>query len=258
MASTLLEKTRKLSKVLQNKGQEPVAFTELAELLKETLEANVYIVNNDAGIMGLSLNAEEDSPIVLDPESGSQSLPEGYGNSLAGLTETQANLTGKKLLALFKDETNTAHKYLTVLPIFGNSKRLGSTLLARANDKFDDADLVLAEFASAVVGMEMIRSEAQVQEVDARKMAVVEMAIGTLSYSEQEAVQHIFEELEGDEGILVASRIADRAGITRSVIVNALRKLESAGVIESRSLGMKGTRIKVLNDKLKLRLKQIR
>ena len=52
----------------------------------------------------------------------------------------------------------------------------------------------------------------------------------------------------GDEGILVASKIADRVGITRSVIVNALRKFESAGVIESRSSGMKGTYIKVLND----------
>jgi transcriptional pleiotropic repressor len=45
----------------------------------------------------------------------------------------------------------------------------------------------------------------------------------------------------------VASKIADRARITRSVIVNALRKLESAGVIESKSLGMKGTHIKILN-----------
>jgi DNA topoisomerase-3 len=35
---------------------------------------------------------------------------------------------------------------------------------------------------------------------------------------------------------------------TRSVIVNALRKFESAGVIESRSSGMKGTYIRVLND----------
>ena len=59
---------------------------------------------------------------------------------------------------------------------------------------------------------------------------------------------HIFDELEGEEGILVASKIADRVGITRSVIVNALRKFESAGVIESRSSGMKGTYIKVLND----------
>ncbi|MNF13123.1 GTP-sensing transcriptional pleiotropic repressor CodY [compost metagenome] len=65
-----------------------------------------------------------------------------------------------------------------------------------------------------------------------------------------EAVEHIFEELDGKEGLLVASKIADRVGITRSVIVNALRKLESAGVIETRSLGMKGTYIKILNQQL--------
>ena len=80
---------------------------------------------------------------------------------------------------------------------------------------------------------------------------MVQMAIGTLSYSEIEAVQQIFAELDGDEGLLVASKIADRSGITRSVIVNALRKLESAGVVESRSLGMKGTRIKITNSKFK-------
>ena len=42
--------------------------------------------------------------------------------------------------------------------------------------------------------------------------------------------------------------LAEKAGITRSVIVNALRKFESAGIIESRSSGMKGTYIKVVND----------
>ena len=87
------------------------------------------------------------------------------------------------------------------------------------------------------------------EEEDARQRAIVQMAIGTLSYSEIEAVQQIFAELDGQEGLLVASKIADRSGITRSVIVNALRKLESAGVIESRSLGMKGTHIKITNDK---------
>ena len=63
-----------------------------------------------------------------------------------------------------------------------------------------------------------------------------------------EAVRCIMEELGENEGILVASKVADKVGITRSVIVNALRKFESAGVIESRSSGMKGTYIKVLND----------
>ena len=64
--------------------------------------------------------------------------------------------------------------------------------------------------------------------------------------------------LDGEEGILVASKIADRVGITRSVIVNALRKFESAGVIESRSSGMKGTYIKVLNEVIFDELEEIK
>ena len=93
---------------------------------------------------------------------------------------------------------------------------------------------------------------------EARKVQVVRSAISTLSFSEMEAILHIFDELKGSEGILVASKIADRVGITRSVIVNALRKFESAGVIESRSSGMRGTYIKVLNDAVFDEIKKIR
>jgi transcriptional pleiotropic repressor len=106
--------------------------------------------------------------------------------------------------------------------------------------------------------MEILRSKNDEVEEEERKKAVVQLAIGTLSYSELEAVEHIFNELDGSEGLLVASKIADKVGITRSVIVNALRKFESAGVIESRSLGMKGTHIKILNNKLLDELRRIK
>ena len=122
----------------------------------------------------------------------------------------------------------------------------------------EDDDLVIAEYSATVIGLEILRSIGEELEEEMRKKAVVQMAIGTLSYSELEAVEHIFEELDGKEGLLVASKIADRVGITRSVIVNALRKFESAGVIESRSLGMKGTHIKILNDKLMEELKKLK
>ena len=95
-------------------------------------------------------------------------------------------------------------------------------------------------------------------EDEERNIQNVKSAINTLSFSELEAIIHIFDELQGEEGILVASRIADRVGITRSVIVNALRKFESAGIIESRSSGMKGTYIKILNPAIFDELKQIR
>ena len=82
--------------------------------------------------------------------------------------------------------------------------------------------------------MEILRERAEEIETEARSRTVVAVAVSSLSFSELEAVEHIFEELDGKEGLLVASKIADRVGITRSVIVNALRKLESAGVIETR------------------------
>ena len=103
----------------------------------------------------------------------------------------------------------------------------------------------------------MVRAMDEESAEELRKRQNVNLAIGTLSATEVEAVKYIFQELSGNEGILVASKIADSAGITRSVIVNALRKLESAGVIESRSSGMKGTFIKIKNDLIKEEIRKM-
>ena len=148
-------------------------------------------------------------------------------------------------------------KIHTIIPILGGGKRWGTLIMVRYAPEFKDEDLVLGEYGATVIGLEIQRRKTEEEKAEERQVSMVRMAIGTLSYSEVEAVQQIFAELEGDEGLLVASKIADRSGITRSVIVNALRKLESAGVIESRSLGMKGTRIKILNSKFKDELKRM-
>ena len=132
---------------------------------------------------------------------------------------------------------------------------LRSAILTCAASLFD---LILAEYAATVVGMEMLRDHTEKAEIEARKKATVQIALATLSYSEAEAAINILGALDGLEGLLVASKIADRVGITRSVIVNALRKFESAGVIESKSLGMKGTYIKVLNEYLLDEVKKLR
>ena len=124
--------------------------------------------------------------------------------------------------------------------------------------EYDIDDIILSEYGTTVVGLEMMRSVNEENAEETRKVQIVKSAISTLSFSELEAITHIFEEMDGKEGILVASKIADRVGITRSVIVNALRKFESAGVIESRSSGMKGTYIKVLNDVVFDELEQIK
>ena len=127
-------------------------------------------------------------------------------------------------------------------------ERLGSLFIYKDSKEFDIDDIILAEYGAAVVGLEMIRSVSEEEAEKKRKQEVVKSALSTLSTSELDAIRFIFNEIEDNESVLIASKIADRAGITRSVIVNALRKLESAGIIESRSSGMRGTYIRIVND----------
>ena len=156
-------------------------------------------------------------------------------------------------------EPDGVKQYQAIInPIDIAGERLGTVFMYRVKDAYTIDDIILSEYGTTVVGLEMMRSVNEESAEEHRKIQIVKSAINTLSYSELEAILHIFDELDGNEGILVASKIADRVGITRSVIVNALRKFESAGVIESRSSGMKGTYIKVVNQMVFEELNEIR
>lgn len=258
MSSEMLRKTRKITKTLQTSGGSSVSFDLLSSVLGEVLYSNVYVVSSKGKILGLYLNDKEDSSVVIDHTTKEEMFPQQYIENMVKINDTIENITGDKLIEIFPLEHERKEKIVTVVPILGSGRRLGTLVVSRYNDKFEDDDLVVAEYSATVIGLEIIRAEGEELEEEMRKKTVVQMAIGTLSYSELEAVEHIFDVLEGKEGLVVASKIADRVGITRSVIVNALRKFESAGVIESRSLGMKGTHIKILNDKLIDELKKLK
>ncbi|MFL0268261.1 GTP-sensing pleiotropic transcriptional regulator CodY [Candidatus Clostridium radicumherbarum] len=257
--SSLLNKTRMLNKILQKSGTEPVVFDDICNLLSEVLACNVYIISRKGKILGYNLSSDFECDVVKNKIIAEMRFPEDYNSKLLNVHETMANLPNEGL-CVFEEEKNcnVENKLSTIVPINGNRERLGTLLLARFDKEFTEEDLVISEYSATIIGLEILRSKNEEIEEEARKKAVVQLAIGTLSYSELEAVEHIFNELDGDEGLLVASKIADKVGITRSVIVNALRKFESAGVIESRSLGMKGTHIKILNDKLIDELKKIK
>ncbi|MTI69987.1 MAG: GTP-sensing pleiotropic transcriptional regulator CodY [Firmicutes bacterium] len=251
MGESLLTKTRKLNKILQESGSKPVSFKEISDTLSEILEANVYIASRRGRVLGFNLSTGFECSIIESEVVEERRFPKEYNDELLKINETQENIH-ETTDCVFDRVTKCDYpnKIATVIPILSASGRLGTLVLARFGREFTEEDLVLAEYSATIVGMEILRAKNEEIEEEARKKTIVQMAIGTLSFSELEAVEHIFNELDGDEGLLVASKIADRVGITRSVIVNALRKFESAGVIESRSLGMKGTYIKILNEKL--------
>ena len=243
----LLEKTRQVGRALQNRREgEALDYSKLAKLLSEFSTANVYIVDQTGRLLGYTWLPEYDSRMLSESLSAG-AMPAEFVDKMNRYRES--SICDEDAF-LFDDPSaeKRPEKHLMYVPIYGAAaERLGTVLLVRFHTPFVVRDVLLAEYLGSLVGIEMLNDRNRTIEERSRDRVAVQMAMRALSYSEIESMKHIIAELGGREGVAVASKVADRVGVTRSVIVNALRKLESAGLIESRSLGMKGTYIKVLS-----------
>jgi transcriptional pleiotropic repressor len=239
---TLLEKTRVMHQLLQKAASNALDFETIANELRDVINCNVYIVGRKGRLLGHS-ELEEDGPFGLEDLEGKQ-FSEECTQWIFAYSQSEINL-------------RRGNYNCILAPILSSGERLGTLVYSRKGQVFNPGEVILCEYGSSVAGMQIMRIVNQKIENEARKKTVVQLALEVLSYSELEAVKYIFNEIEGNEGFLVASKLAEQYKLTRSVIVNALRKLESAGVIDARSLGMKGTYIKVLNDYLYDELAQV-
>ncbi|GFH42991.1 transcriptional regulator [Lactococcus hodotermopsidis] len=257
--TTLLEKTRRITAILQeglNKSTEELPYIGLSERLSAVIDCNSVVIDGKGRVLGYAMPYKTNNDRV-EAMFDERQLSTEFVQAASRIYDTEANLPVDATLSLYPLEVQKDYPNgkTTVAPIFGSGLRLGTFIIWRNDEVFSDDDLVLVELATTVIGIQLSNLQIEQMEDSIRKNDAVNMAVSTLSYSEMRAVKAILEELGGDEGRLTASVIADKIGITRSVIVNALRKLESAGVIESRSLGMKGTYLKIINtgiyDKVK-------
>ena len=217
----------------------------LTEFVDEGIISNVLVISKKGKVLGIKDRADIETINELINNEVGEYIDPLLNERLLGVLSTKENVNLETLGFEFSD---ISEYQAIITPIDIAGERLGTVFMYRKEKHYEIDDIILVEYGTTVVGLEMMRSVNEENAEETRKVSIVKSAISTLSFSELEAIQHIFDELDGEEGILVASKIADRVGITRSVIVNALRKFESAGVIESRSSGMKGTYIKVLND----------
>ena len=255
MSVELLDKTRKINKLLHNNNSNMVVFNDICEVLSDILESNILVISKKGKILGIKNRSGHPCIQQLICDSVGGHIYPMLNERLLSVLSTKENVN---LLTLGFSCDNVSSFEAIITPIEIAGERLGTLFIYRNDASYEIDDIILSEYGTTVVGLEMLRSVNEESAEESRKLQIVKSAISTLSFSELEAITHIFEELDGNEGILVASKIADRVGITRSVIVNALRKFESAGVIESRSSGMKGTYIKVINDVVFDELKKLK
>lgn len=241
----LLDKTRKINMLLHNNSSKKVVFNDICKVLCDVVASNVIVVSKKGKVLG-SAECAGITPIeelIVGCVGGF--VDSKFNERILNILSTKENVN----LETLGFENEYANKYCAIVaPVVIAGQRHGTLFMYKMNLQYDIDDIILCEYAATVVGLAMMWAVTEENEEENRRIAVVRSAMSTLTGMETEAVKYILKELPMMGGTLVASRIADKTGITRSVIVNALKKLESAGVIESRSSGMKGTTIKVLND----------
>ncbi|MCI7771001.1 MAG: GTP-sensing pleiotropic transcriptional regulator CodY [Eubacterium sp.] len=245
MSVQLLDKTRKINKLLHNNHSQRVDFNDICDVLSNILESNVLVISQKGKVLGAGCwnNIERIDELITADVGGF--VDKMFNERLLGVLSTKENVN---LLTLGFTSGNERKYKALIAPVDIAGERLGTLFMYKCINDYDIDDIILCEYGATVVGLEMMSSVCNENAEDERKKKIVKSAISTLSASELQAIKAVFDALDGTEGILVASRIADNTGITRSVIVNALKKFDSAGVISTKSSGMKGTRIKVLNE----------
>ncbi len=248
MSVELLDKTRKIGNLLHNNNSSKVVFNDICKVLREILGSGVIVISKKGKILGISHSKDEKdlskvSDLIVDKVG--EFLDPTFNERLLSILSTKENVN----LETLGFENEILSEYSAIIsPIYIAGSRLGTLFVYRIDKPYNIDDIILTEYGTTVVGLEMTRAVTDEYDEEKRSRRNVRSAVSTLSYSELDAICRILDELDGTEGLLVASKIADKAGITRSVIVNALRKFESAGIIETRSSGVKGTHIRVIND----------
>ncbi|MCR5410991.1 MAG: GTP-sensing pleiotropic transcriptional regulator CodY [Lachnospiraceae bacterium] len=236
----LLDRTRRIRSLLHENEDNKVSFDELCVLMGSILHCSVCLLSAKGKVLGHDSRAIYPNAFAVARGSF---IDEDINARLLRVLSTRENV---RLDSLGVDDRGVLETEALIAPVEMGSKRAGSLLFFRRNRGFSVDDIILCEYASTVASLELIRSLTEEEESSHRVEDDINSALDALSYTEKQALSSVFEGLGPAGGTIVASSISRDTGITRSVIVNALRKLESAGIIDTRSLGMKGTSIRIL------------
>lgn len=248
MSVQLLDRIRKVNRLLHNNTGYSIAIDELCGLFGALVHSNVLVADRQGKVIGM--HTDQNIPVIghlreLDLESVIESeLNERFMSVLS--TKENVNLG---MMGLEYDEEDLYDAI--IFPVDMAGERMGTVFVYRIKHPYEIDDIILGEYVTTIVSMELLHDvyDAGIDRTNKKKL--VYTALHSLSESEIHAARCVLEAHEKTKGILVTSRVAEEYGITRSVIVNAIKKLNSAGVIQSRSMGVKGTAIQIENEYIK-------
>lgn len=252
MSLSLLDQTRKISRLLHDNPSKVVVFNDICACVGELLAASCMVVSTKGKVLGIYEHPAAPDLTLLLKDSVGDLIDTKLNERFLSVLSTKENVN----LQTLGFERSVARKSAAILlPVYFAGERMGTTFIFRCGKKneqgldqgFDMDEIILSEYANTIIELSITRALDEEESAEERNQLALSSALDSLSQSEQRAIECLIRELGGEEGDLITSRVATKYEITRSIIVNALRKLEGAGVLTTTSMGMRGTHIKILN-----------
>ena len=172
----LLDKTRKIGKLLHNNNSSKVVFNDICKVMKEILVSNVLVISKKGKVLGVGYAEEVDCIHELIDESVGGFIDNMLNERLLGVLSTKENVN----LTTLGFESEDIRKFQAIIsPIEIAGERLGTLFVYKNGDQYDIDDIILCEYGSTVVGLEMLRAVNEENAEEQRKVNGVKRAINT-------------------------------------------------------------------------------
>ncbi len=169
-----------------------------------------------------------------------------YTDRVKILSEAMAESSSSTLFSMVERELNTR-----LTAVIGGKKVYGGELYT-SRIKIEgivlcsEYNVLRANYNYLVLALRIINEKIKLERMTSLYKSVVDSALDGLTYNELEGVYGVLSELEGSSGVVVTSSVSKNTGIARSAVINGLRKLECAGILEMHSKGAQGTALRIL------------
>lgn len=245
MSIELLDSTRRIEKLLRDYPAPRIEFNDICEVMSDILDADILLVAKSGKVLGTGLiPGVPQVPDLAQYVTGSRvnaKIAQRFNNVLSTSENSDLELLGIE---------NPNHCHCLLTPVILSCSHLATLLVVFDRDKLGVDDVILCEFGATVIGLEINRSLKEEKASELRDEQNVKVIMTTLSHSEVKALCEILRRVRDGENLIVGTAVADKLGVARASVVNALKKCTSAGILDTRSGGRNGTLIRVLNPKI--------
>ncbi|MDO9536022.1 MAG: hypothetical protein Q7J85_11985 [Bacillota bacterium] len=143
-------------------------------------------------------------------------------------------------------------KHVKNIPFYRGNELIGHLLIVNFEEPLAKENIYLSEIIAIFLNRNFVSILEKEKNEDARNKLKLQSVLNNLSYSGEKFFFLILQNFETDKFTIKTNikAMADQNNISPPVITRTLKLLQSAGIIEHRSLGSKGSIIRITDSYL--------